>query len=99
MERKEQQLDLIEKKNTHGGARPGAGRKKTHRETKVIRVPERYLDTVKALVDFLDAHSSDSDLNGSFTSPPFQHRTFHGDYRQNVTFEVETLPKRQSRKK
>lgn len=93
MTRKEEQLDLIPSKKGRGGARPGAGRKSSGIETKVMRVPARYQDTIKALVEFLDFHSNDTHHNGEFTSPPVQHRTLRSDYRQDVEFTLRTLKK------
>lgn len=41
-------------KKQHGGARPGAGRKTKYEKTVVMRVPEKYLDAIKALITHLD---------------------------------------------
>lgn len=41
-------------KKQHGGARPGAGRKTKYEKTVVMRVPEKYLDAIKALIEHLD---------------------------------------------
>lgn len=46
------------KKTTHGGARPGAGRKTKYENTVVMRVPEKYKDAIKALI----AHLDDTDM-------------------------------------
>jgi hypothetical protein len=45
---------MSEGKNQHGGARPGAGRKTKYEKTVVTRVPEKYLEVVKALIAHLD---------------------------------------------
>jgi hypothetical protein len=41
-------------KKQHGGARPGAGRKTKYEKTVVMRVPEKYRDAIKALIEHLD---------------------------------------------
>lgn len=46
-------MDLNDKKQ-HGGSRPGAGRKTKYEKTVVMRVPEKYRDTIKALISHLD---------------------------------------------
>lgn len=40
---------------THGGYRPGAGRKTKYEKTTVLRVPDKYKDAIKALIEHLDA--------------------------------------------
>jgi hypothetical protein len=52
----EQALDakMIKPKNNRGGARKGAGRKAPNGETVVMRVPERYLTAVNALISHME---------------------------------------------
>ena len=46
---------INENKSKHGGARTGAGRKTRYEKTVVMRVPEKYRDAIKGLIDHLDA--------------------------------------------
>jgi hypothetical protein len=50
-----QKLDAkaTEPTNKRGGARKGAGRKAPNGETVVMRVPERYVTAVKALIEHM----------------------------------------------
>lgn len=41
---------MRKKKSTHGGARKGAGRKKTKEDTIVMRVPKSKVPAVKELI-------------------------------------------------
>jgi len=69
-----------------GGARPGAGRKTKYEKTVVMRVPEKYQDTIKALIVHLDetAYINGNYPNGQTSEPVFlrslddnaQHATF-----------------------
>ena len=45
---------MTEPKNKRGGARKGAGRKAPNGETVVMRVPERYVTAVKALIGHME---------------------------------------------
>lgn len=45
--------DVVEK-NGWGGSREGAGRKTKYEETKVMRIPSKYEEAIKALITHLD---------------------------------------------
>lgn len=89
--RKEQQLDLIEKKATHGGARKGAGRKPSGVDTKVMRVPVNYVTAIKELVRFLDEHSNEyAKLEQSYESDSVYLRASRSHCRLELGFSLES---------
>lgn len=52
-------MSEAQEKQKHGGNRAGAGRKSKYKagDTKVTRIPKKYLEPVKLLVAFLDETS------------------------------------------
>ena len=79
-----------EYKVTHGGARDGAGRKSKYEKTIVMRVPEKYRDTIKALIDHLDnSKMIGKHFNASVSDPVFI-RSLE-DKPQKVSFSVSPI--------
>ena len=78
-------------KNTHGGFRPGAGRKTKYEKTKVMRVPEKYEEVLKALIKHLDetAHI-DSKNYGAEESDPVYIRSLL-DKKQEIIFKTKPI--------
>lgn len=64
---------MSEDKNTHGGFRPGAGRKTKYEKTVVMRVPEKYKECIQQLIAHLDetAYIDDHYQNGQESEPVF----------------------------
>lgn len=75
----------MDKKGTHGGARPGSGRKTRYEKTKVLRVPEKYLSTIKALIEHLDATENICEGYLAEESEPVFIRSLK-DKKQSITF-------------
>ncbi len=77
---------MAEAKN-HGGARIGAGRKTKYEKTVVMRVPERYRDAIKLLIEHLDSSEMiDRNYKPAISEPVFI-RSLQ-DKPQNITFTV-----------
>ncbi len=79
-------------KKQHGGFRPGAGRKTKYEKTKVLRVPEQYLDVIKKLIIHLDntAHIDYKNFE-TIESKSVYIRSLQ-DKKQDITFK--TIPKK-----
>ena len=77
-------------KGQHGGARPGAGRKTKYEKTVVMRVPEKYQEVIKALINHLDetAYLNSHYKNGQESEPVYLRSL--DDNKQNITFK--TMP-------
>jgi hypothetical protein len=82
------------KSNNHGGARPGAGRKTKYEKTVVMRVPEKYQEAIKALINHLDntAYIDSHYLKGEVSDPVFLRSL--DDNAQNITFSTQPLLKK-----
>ncbi len=77
-------------KKQHGGSRPGAGRKTKYESTVVMRVPEKYRDTIKALISHLD----DTDMIDKNYSAVESEAVFQRslkDKGQNIVFRTEPV--------
>ena len=77
-------------KKQHGGARPGAGRKTKYENTVVMRVPEKYRDTIKALISHLDETDMIDENYSAVESKAVYLRSLQ-DKRQHVIFRTEPL--------
>lgn len=78
--------------NKHGGFREGAGRKTKYEKTVVMRVPEKYRDTIKSLITHLDeCQMIDKNYSASTSEPVFIRSLI--DKPQQVTFTVAALKK------
>ena len=77
-------------KKQHGGFRPGAGRKTKYEQTVVMRVPEKYRDAIKGLIEHLD----DTDMiDGNYRpveSEPVFIRSLQ-DKKQHILFRTEPV--------
>ena len=77
-------------KKQHGGFRPGAGRKTKYEQTVVMRVPEKYKDAIKGLIqhlddtDMIDKNYTAVESNGVFV------RSLQ-DKKQHVFFRTEPI--------
>ena len=70
----EQQLNLIKTGSGRGGARAGAGRKKTRFKTPVVmRVPAEYEQAVRDLIRFIDDMSEVEKGNTIQSEPKMVH--------------------------
>ncbi|WP_394230892.1 hypothetical protein [Shewanella colwelliana] len=79
-------------KKQHGGARPGAGRKTKYEKTVVARIPEKYLDAIKALIHHLDeSEMIDKHYKDAVSEPVFLRSL--KDKAQQVTFTVSAIKK------
>jgi hypothetical protein len=76
-----------DKKPAHGGARKGAGRKTKYENTVVIRVPEKYRDVIKGLIEHLDASEMIDKNHKASESEPMFVRSLQ-DKPQQVSFKV-----------
>ncbi len=77
-------------KKQHGGSRPGAGRKTKYESTVVIRVPEKYRDTIKALISHLDdTDMIDKNYSAVESKAVFQRSL--KDKGQNIVFRTEPV--------
>ncbi|WP_246616279.1 hypothetical protein [Shewanella sairae] len=85
-------MSMSEVKKQHGGARPGAGRKTKYASTVVTRVPEKYLDVIKALIHHLDeCEMVDRNYNDMVSEPIFLRSL--KDKPQAVIFKVSAIKK------
>lgn len=81
-------------KGLHGGARPGSGRKTKYEKTVVMRVPEKYLEAIKALITHLDETAYiDGHYQGCEVSEPVFLRSLD-DNAQHVTFTTQPVLKK-----
>lgn len=79
-------------KATHGGFRTGAGRKTRYEKTVVMRVPEKYKDAIKMLIQHLDdCEMIDKNFIGVRSEPVFI-RSLQ-DKPQKLTFIVDPVSK------
>jgi hypothetical protein len=79
-----------ENKVTHGGFRIGAGRKTKYEKTVVMRVPEKYKNAIKCLIQHLDdCEMVDRNYSGVKSDPVFI-RSLQ-DKPQNLTFIVDPV--------
>ena len=72
-------------KNTHGGARQGAGRKAMYAEMKAMKVPTQYIPVIKAFIEHLNETDMIDKNYKSYTSEPFYIRS-RQDKSQNISF-------------
>jgi hypothetical protein len=79
-------------KITHGGFRTGAGRKTKYEKTVVMRVPEKYKDAIKRLINHLDECEMIDKNYSSMKSEPVFIRSLQ-DKPQKITFVVEPISK------
>jgi hypothetical protein len=78
--------------NNHGGARVGAGRKTKYEKTVVMRVPEKYRDAIKSLIEHLDeCQMIDRNYTASESKPVFIRSLM--DKPQSISFKVESVKK------
>lgn len=75
------------KKNGHGGARQGAGRKTKHESTKVMRVPVKYEEAIKALIRHLDDTATINHHYDAVESTAVYLRSID-DKKQNISFKT-----------
>ena len=76
--------------NKHGGFREGSGRKTKYEKTVVMRVPEKYRDAIKSLIQHLDeCEVIDKNYTASTSEPVFIRSLL--DKPQQVTFTVSPL--------
>ncbi len=73
------------KKSNRGGVRAGSGRKTKYESTKVVRVPENYLDAIKSLISHLDENSDIDHHYSDVNSEPVFIRSLTGK-KQNLVF-------------
>jgi hypothetical protein len=85
--KKEEQIDWVSKNKSanHGGVRAGAGRKSKYDETKVMRVPSRYVEAIKAMIVHLDEIEETESNYPKVESKPTFYRTMK-DKRREVQF-------------
>ncbi len=88
------------KKSERGGARPNSGRKSrtSTSETKAIRIPSNYEETVRALIQHLEGTRHINKYYPPETSNPVFLRSLHtrdgerkGDNPQMITFTTESV--------
>lgn len=79
-------------KKQHGGSRPGAGRKTKYENTVVMRVPEKYKDAIKSLIEHLDESKMIDKNYLATTSDPVFIRSLL-DKPQCITFTVTPVKK------
>jgi hypothetical protein len=84
--------EKAEYKVTHGGFRTGAGRKTKYEKTVVMRVPEKYKDAIKRLINHLDECEMIDKNYSSMKSEPVFIRSLQ-DKPQKITFVVEPISK------
>tara|TARA_R110001592_G_C13139924_1_gene747253 strand:- start:1859 stop:2116 length:258 start_codon:yes stop_codon:yes gene_type:complete len=77
---------------THGGYRKGAGRKTKYEKTVVMRVPEKYKDAIKSLIEHLDESEMIDKNYAATTSEPVFIRSLM-DKPQSITFTVTPVKK------
>lgn len=77
---------------THGGSRKGAGRKAKYEKTIVMRVPEKYKDAIKSLIEHLDESQMIDKNYLATTSEPVFIRSLL-DKPQSITFTVTPVKK------
>lgn len=78
--------------NKHGGFRAGAGRKTKYEKTVVTRVPEKYLEAIRALISHLDnCEMIDKNYRESISEPVFLRSLL--DKPQEVKFTVSPVKK------
>jgi hypothetical protein len=83
---------MSESEKKHGGVRAGSGRKTKYEKTVVMRVPEKYRDAIKALIQHLDeCEVIDKNYTASTSEPVFIRSLL--DKPQQVTFTVSPLKK------
>ena len=83
---------MSDSEKNHGGVRPGAGRKTKYEKTVVMRVPEKYRDAIKLLVEHLDECQMIDKNYSASTSEPVFIRSLK-DKPQEVTFTVSPVKK------
>jgi hypothetical protein len=84
--------EKVEYKVTHGGFRNGAGRKTKYEKTVVMRVPEKYRNAIKMLIQHLDdCEMIDKNCSGVRSEPVFI-RSLQ-DKPQKLTFVVDPVSK------
>ncbi len=85
--KQEEQMDWVSKTKSgkHGGVRAGAGRKSKYDETKVMRVPSRYAEAIKAMIAHLDEIEEKESNYSKIESKPVFYRTMK-DKRREVQF-------------
>lgn len=80
------------KKNGHGGFRAGAGNKSIYEKTIVMRIPEKYKESIKALIKHLDdSRMIDKNYPDSESAPVFIRSL--DDKPQQITFKVSSIKK------
>lgn len=83
---------MSDSEKKHGGFRAGAGRKTKYEKTVVMRVPEKYRDALKSLIEHLDeCEMIDKNYTASESKPVFIRSLL--DKPQQVTFTVSPLKK------
>ncbi|RLV57698.1 hypothetical protein D5018_21180 [Parashewanella curva] len=73
-----------------GGKREGSGRKTKYEKTKVMRIPEKYSEVIKALIEHLDQTAELDQNYKPVESDPVFIRSLK-DKKQDITFK--TSPK------
>ena len=79
---------VVEEKKNWGGYRPGAGRKTKYEKTKVMRIPEKYQDAIKALISHLDENDRLDHHYQAVESEPVFIRSLQ-DKKQHIVFRIE----------
>ncbi len=77
-------------KKQHGGFRPGAGRKTKYEQTVVMRVPEKYRDAIKGLIEHLDNTDMIDNNYAAVESEPVFLRSLK-DKKQRVFYRTEPI--------
>jgi hypothetical protein len=84
---------MSESEKKHGGVRAGSGRKTKYAKTVVARVPEQYLETIRALISHLDdTRYIDHHYPQGSTSEPVFLRSLDGKP-QHMVFTTKPVPK------
>ena len=83
---------IEEEKKNWGGSRQGAGRKTKYAATKVMRVPEKYEEAIKALIAHLD---NTDNIDHNYTSVKSEGVFLRSlqDKKQNIFFITEPIPR------
>lgn len=81
-------------KGQHGGARPGSGRKTKYEKTVVMRVPEKYLEAIRAFITHLDntAYIDGYYQDGEESEPVFLRSL--DDNAQHISFTTKPILKK-----
>jgi hypothetical protein len=83
---------MSDSKKNHGGVRAGAGRKPKYEKTIVMRVPEKYRDAIKSLIEHVDeCQMIDKNYSASTSEPVFIRSLL--DKPQQLTFTISPLKK------